>query len=670
MVLSFESLSVGNIFNGDIIIKKLINIKGTEFKRVYVNIKDSDDTFTSFIFNLHELYYEKLEIRNTIKVKIIKKLVDKNNKNIVNLAYIPDKKLLGLDLNGILLKRKYESNKEFYHYKVSKPFNFFKDFLNYCCTNFDVIIWTCCEERNLEHDLLSDNNFIQILNQNSTTLVNGRSSVVSDKKPLFLKEISVLNNTLERNHCLHYDSNILLIDNHEEKFERNQNGSGLIFNENDIDENFLSENGLFRNILNYYDNDDNVIDISSKLLDDNNYKKYIWSNQTLSRTSSTMSNTCSNNTDKFLISNFSNTCNSSTSFSNIRSFRDSHINYDSNNILKEKFIKQVVNNDKVNTYLKYSNCPGIRAQNLTKVNYTQILNDKYLVCEKTDGVRFMLYMEDGDSYLIDRALNFFKIEVNKSFYKNCTILDGELVIQKHGGIDTLVYLIFDVVKFDGEETDSLKEGLYHRLSFLNGYFSSGNSDIILNFIDTKPREFINYNNIKIKKKEFCKLSEIETICDRFEYSEEDMIYTKDGITSNCDGLVFTPELKRYSEIGNVYKWKPKFLNTIDFKINKDNFLNEQDNQISLFTTSGKLDFKFCDISKNNENPIYQDIRIFFERGNYDLIVECSNNEKGWDIKSIRTDKSKSNSINTTFEIMNLLLNPLELNEIISYTTSI
>ena len=642
---SYDSLSVGDEVDGIVTRKHVGNINGMIYNRVHININNSDGSFNSFIFNLHDLYYENLNLKSKVKVKIIKKFTDKRNNKILNLAFIPNKKLLGLDLNGILLKRQY-INENGIRLKDSKPFNFVQEFLNYCCHNFDVIIWTCCEKKNVEYEFLesTDNKFISILSQNDSTRINGRNSVVSNEKPLFLKEISKLNNILGRNQGLYYGSNILLIDNHEEKYENNEIGSGLIFNDEDVNEDFLSENGIFKQILNNYcNNDNNVIDISNQLLNDDNYKKHVWDNQNLSTTSSSNNN----NSSSTLTSSFSN------------------INHQLNN-LKEKFIRNIVDkNEDVEFNLHNNICPGIRAQNLSRANYTQILKDRYLVCEKTDGVRFMLYMEGGESYLIDRALNFFKIEVSNSFYTDCTILDGELVIQKQGEINTLVYLIFDVVKFEGEETDLLIQGLIHRLSYLNNYCSS---DISLNFVNTKPREFENYNDIQVKRKEFYKLTEIQTICDRFEINDKDIKYTKDEITSNCDGLVFTPELKRYSEIGNVYKWKPKFLNTIDFKIDKNNFFDKQD-EISLLI-SGRNDSTFYNIKKN-ETHMYQEIKEYFENENCDfLIVECSINSNEWDIKSIRTDKSRSNNFNTVLEIMNLLLLPLELEDIISYITNI
>lgn len=650
--LSYDSISVGDIVDGVITKKKIftdIN-NGRQYNRVYVKLNDYDNNFSSFIFNLHDLYYRNLDLNSLVKVKIIKKFIDKRQTKILNLAFIPNKKLLGLDINGILLKRQYKLNEHGKTIKDSKLFNFFHEFLNYCCLNFDVIIWTCCEEQNVEKNLFNRNDIIEILSQKASTQIAGRNSIVSDQKPLFLKEISKLNLILEKKYCLNYGSNILLIDNHEEKYENNEIGSGLIFNDEDVNEDFLSENGIFKQILDHYcNNNNNVIDISNQLLNDDNYKKHVWDNQNLSTTSSS-------NNNNLLISNSSSTLTSS--FSNI--------NYNLNN-LKEKFIRNIVDEKQVNFNLCHNICPGIKAQNLNRSNYTKILNDTYLVCEKTDGVRFMLYMEDDESYLIDRALNFFKIEVSESFYTNSTILDGELVIQKHRDIYTLVYLIFDVVKFEGDETDSLNEGLNHRLSYLNKYFSSENSNITLNFVNTKPREFEIFNDIQVKRKEFYKLTEIQTICDRFEINDKDIKYTKDEITSNCDGLVFTPELKKYSEIGNVYKWKPKSLNTIDFKIDRNNFFEEKD-EISLLISGKGIDTIFYNI-KRSEKVIYQEIKEYFENENRDfLIVECSSNSNEWDIKSMRTDKSRSNNINTVLEIMNLLVLPLELEDIISYIT--
>jgi mRNA guanylyltransferase len=649
--------------------------------KVYITLEYIKGVYTSWIFlKSNSVYYKKLNINDRIKVKV--QNINFKYKYTINLLLVPSKKLLVLDLNGILIERNYGN-------RTAQKYNNMDQFLNFCCNVFDVVIWSCSKKNKLEVNTLGNlNRFIAILDQDHSTSKWPERSVVSSEKPLFLKEIEKLQNIL-LNYNLYYDINqILMIDDHFEKFRENPTGSGLYF-DNIIDKknSFLSDNGLLRTILSEYNCNDSVTVVSNKL-SNSQYRDYVWTYQehsspsynTKKDTIEFANESCSlslstKNTQidfnkshsssfskKNTLKDFKKSYSSplfnkkgenkvsqhekkrydrinhnrsvysnndlSCSQSSIQSNNNMNSNKIVNNLLKEQFIRSftyIINPDE---YINYNRCPGIRSDNLSKSNYEQVLNNNFKVCEKTDGVRFMLWINDiNESYLFNRQLDYFKIE-NKSGFSNNTILDGELVVSRVGDTVELTYLIFDVIKYDNQD---LENGIDDRL------------------------EFNNFEKIKIRKKTFYEINDICKVTDKI---INNIHYTEDGISTKCDGLVFTPKNESYKNI-IAYKWKPTELNTIDLRLYKEGLVEEKP---TLYYGNGK--------NKNIFNQKYflddklDEIREYFKNENEktDVIVECylNSNDDTWCIKHLRTDKNITNGENTIINIMNLLNDPLDL----------
>ena len=79
----------------------------------------------------------------------------------------------------------------------------------------------------------------------------------------------------------------------------------------------------------------------------------------------------------------------------------------------------------------------------------------FLICEKTDGVRYLLLVISGDAFLINRKNEFFtgiNLETLPSGYKRKNgveihLFDGELVQDR--SLDQPSFLIFDSMLVDG-----------------------------------------------------------------------------------------------------------------------------------------------------------------------------------------------------------------------------
>jgi hypothetical protein len=162
-----------------------------------------------------------------------------------------------------------------------------------------------------------------------------------------------------------------------------------------------------------------------------------------------------------------------------------------------------------------------------------LLKNGYVVCEKTDGTRFMMvcFVHDGKKVALFVNRNMDMYQISLCVPRN-TILDGELV-KTHGG--EMYYMIFDGNMVNGVDIQSM------------------------NYIDRlkaiEPATNGPSTGIRVKNKTVWPLSaidHIETIHHPYE----------------TDGYVFTPvnEPVRMETHETMFKWKPLNRITVDFKV--------------------------------------------------------------------------------------------------------
>ncbi|GAB68547.1 mRNA capping enzyme [Plasmodium cynomolgi strain B] len=122
-----------------------------------------------------------------------------------------------------------------------------------------------------------------------------------------------------------------------------------------------------------------------------------------------------------------------------------------NDYLKEKI------RSKINDMLKWKRkgFPGSNPVSLTKHNIRNLFSKDYLICEKTDGVRYFLFIASNTTFLIDRNYDIFKNDMHIPTQddlhakQQLTLLDGELVqdtiFNKKKGVEEnkIMYLIYD-----------------------------------------------------------------------------------------------------------------------------------------------------------------------------------------------------------------------------------
>lgn len=182
--------------------------------------------------------------------------------------------------------------------------------------------------------------------------------------------------------------------------------------------------------------------------------------------------------------------------------------------------------------------PGCQPISIEYKHFDLIRKNDYVVCEKTDGVRFMLlafmYGSHKVCVLVNRALDMFlcKLAFRRTFYEG-TILEGELYK------DT--FLIYDCLKESG--------------------IIVGHKNFIdrLEYCEKAVKKLLALKSdvTKIQVKKF------HLMCD-YEYFLNEYLPT---VTQEVDGLIFTP-INCPVKIGThetMFKWKPCEKNTIDFQ---------------------------------------------------------------------------------------------------------
>ncbi|MCJ1453020.1 Dcp1p-Dcp2p decapping enzyme complex alpha subunit [Mycoblastus sanguinarius] len=215
---------------------------------------------------------------------------------------------------------------------------------------------------------------------------------------------------------------------------------------------------------------------------------------------------------------------------------------------------------------KSTHFPGAQPVSFARKHLLELQRDDYFVCEKTDGIRCMMYLTaDGSMtnqvvFLIDRKNEYYHVPYllfpialePKEFHIN-TILDGELVEDTQvDGPPQKKYLVFDCLALDGNlfTTRPLDKRL--------GYFRKVIYEPHHIFYKKWAQE-IQYLPFIVEKKDM-----------EVAYGIAKMFMeTLPRLRHGNDGLIFTCVNTEY-EFGtdqHILKWKTEEENTIDFRMN-------------------------------------------------------------------------------------------------------
>ena len=186
--------------------------------------------------------------------------------------------------------------------------------------------------------------------------------------------------------------------------------------------------------------------------------------------------------------------------------------------------------------------PGPQPISIEHKHFPVLKGAEYLVCEKTDGERYMMVALTYDGkrkcVFVNRAFNMFEVPINlkKSAYDG-TILDGELYD------DTL--MVYDAVWVNGESV--WNRNLNERLDAARSVMKS----II----------YMKSDQYRLKCKTFHQMRDFGKFMDEY----------LPTVQQKIDGLVFTPvnEPIRIGTHETMFKWKPQEKNTVDFLMKRE-----------------------------------------------------------------------------------------------------
>ncbi|KAK5627650.1 hypothetical protein RRF57_003365 [Xylaria bambusicola] len=208
--------------------------------------------------------------------------------------------------------------------------------------------------------------------------------------------------------------------------------------------------------------------------------------------------------------------------------------------------------------------PGAQPVSFARRHLEELHREDYYVCEKSDGMRYLLYMTEGDEgqevhYFIDRKNDYwwidrgnlhFPLPSDRMKFHTATVLDGELVMDTlDDGRKEPRYLVFDCLVMDGQVL--MNRELGKRL----GYFQEQVLKPYKRLLDEFPGER-QYQPFFVDPKSM-----------QFAYGIEMMF--KDVIRNlkhGNDGLIFTCLKSEYKPgtDPHILKWKDAEENTVDF----------------------------------------------------------------------------------------------------------
>jgi hypothetical protein len=274
--------------------------------------------------------------------------------------------------------------------------------------------------------------------------------------------------------------------------------------------------------------------------------------------------------------------------------------------------------------------PGPQPISIEYKHFPTLKGGEYVVCEKTDGERYMMVATTFEGkprcFFVNRAFDMIevKIRLNKKVYEG-TILDGELYQ------DTL--MVYDALLVSGKPVGHMN--LFQRLAEAENMMKS----II----------YMKFDKHRLKLKTFYSMRDYDQFM--YEYLPK--------VEQKIDGLVFTPvnEPVRIGTHETMFKWKPREKNTVDFHMKRGKSLNNDAVWKLYVQEKGKLIYE-------SEFPLSTMNEPWFEDG---AIVECMyiTWEKGplwWKPLKRRTDKTHPNNRRTFYRTIVNIKEDIQMKE--------
>ncbi|XP_023334944.1 mRNA-capping enzyme [Eurytemora carolleeae] len=259
--------------------------------------------------------------------------------------------------------------------------------------------------------------------------------------------------------------------------------------------------------------------------------------------------------------------------------------------------------------------PGCQPVSMDKQNLRFIQDKPYKVSWKADGTR---NKSDNREISLFSSLQIY----------------GEMVIDTVQGQKFPRFLVYDIIRFEGNEVGKVDFGT--RLICIDKEIVGARNTYITQGLIDKTKE-----PFSVRKKEFWDVS------DTYKLLEDK--FTK-GLAHEPDGLIFQPGREPYhpGQDDTVLKWKPASMNSVDFKLKivREEGRGLLPRQIGQLYVGG-LDTPFAQMKIN------KDIKNLDNK-----IIECKWDNNQWTFMRERTDKSFPNGYKTAVSVINSIKDPV------------
>jgi len=224
-----------------------------------------------------------------------------------------------------------------------------------------------------------------------------------------------------------------------------------------------------------------------------------------------------------------------------------------------------------------------------------------------------------------------------------TLVDGEMVLDNVNGTTIPRYLIYDIIKFRGEDTGKMDFRI--RLTCIRDEIVNPRYKAIESgLIDRALEPF------GVRFKTFWFVEDAFRILEG-KFSQE--------LLHEPDGLIFQPTKDPYvcGRCDEVLKWKPPELNSIDFRLK----VCTQAGEGLLPTKIGELYVGGLQTPFSNMNPIPKSTQKYDGK-----IIECKFENRKWVFIRERTDKSFPNAFSTAKAVAFSIANPVTKDYLLEY----
>ncbi|KAE8286682.1 mRNA-capping enzyme Polynucleotide 5'-triphosphatase [Larimichthys crocea] len=273
---------------------------------------------------------------------------------------------------------------------------------------------------------------------------------------------------------------------------------------------------------------------------------------------------------------------------------------------------------------------------MTRVSKSYIVGYMMLINGKNE-----VFMVDRDNSIFHIANLEFPFRKDPRVHLANTLLDGEMIIDKVNGQPVPRYLIYDIIKYNGQPVGQCDFGI-RLLCIEKEIISPRMEKMKIGQIDKTKEPF------SVRNKPFFDIHASRKLLEGSFTSQ---------VSHEVDGLIFQP-CGRYKagRCDDILKWKPPNLNSVDFrlKITKVGGEGLIPQTVGLLYV-GSYDMPFANMKASKELKQYDN-----------KIIECTFANNTWVFMRQRVDKSFPNSYDTAMAVCKSIREPVTKEILLEY----